>query len=89
MGKKYKAYLFDNGIWGDINVYNLAENVIVPFKVEYIETPIAHDCLFVFRERGFIYVIPMHIGEADPSCFVKEISDALYYDEIEYCTMTK
>ena len=85
MEKKFKAYLYiENGSWGNINTNNLADKDIRALKVEYKETPIAHDCLFVFRERGFIYVIPMHIGGARPSSFVEEISDALYYDEIEY-----
>lgn len=84
MEKKFIAYKYiENGPWDGININNLEENDIRAISVGYKETPIPHNYLFVFREKGFIYVIPMHIG-ADPSCFVEEISDALYYDEIEY-----
>ena len=89
MEKKFKAYLFENGTWDDININNLAENVIIPFIVEYKETPIPHDCLFVFKKDMCLYVIPMQIGKADPRRFVSIIKEALdkedkEIEEIEY-----
>ena len=88
MEKIFKAYLYiENGLWEDINTDNIAENDIKAFKVVYKETPIPHNCLFVFRKYGILYVIPMHLEETDPDCFIPIIKKAFENEEskeIEY-----